>query len=141
MARPALPDDLPAEANQAYGCMTILLGVTVLTMVANLILSGNPSGALGLLLTAGAFSGTQALRQRARYGRPLAAVCAIVLIVVQLASLVLIIALASTVGGLAVVLSILLGLVTFGLAGGGLVLMFRPSVSEFLAATPRTPTP
>jgi hypothetical protein len=120
--------------NQAYGCWAILLGVTVLVMVANMALSGNPTGVLGLLLTAGGFSGAQALRQRTKYGRPLATVCGIVLIVVQLLSLVLILALSATVGAVAVILSVLIGLVTLALAGGGVYLMFRPSVTEFLAA-------
>ncbi|GAA1683617.1 hypothetical protein GCM10009765_36020 [Fodinicola feengrottensis] len=136
MARPVLPEDLPQEANQAYGCMAIALGLTALVMVVNLLLGGNPSGVLGLLLTLGTFSGTQALRRRARYGRTLATICGSVLVLIQLGTIVLIVALAATFGALAVILTTLIGLVIVALVVATLVFMFRPSVTAFLEATP-----
>lgn len=131
--RPALPEDLPEEATRAYVLWSVLLVLTAVVMLVNLFVSGNAVGALGLLLVAVGHSGVQGMRKRSGFGRPLATVCGIVLIVVQLGTLALVFAWAADFGPVAVLLSALIGLATIGLVIGSLVMMHRPSVSAFLA--------
>lgn len=133
----AAPAGVPKAAQNAFLCWTALAGLVLLSFVINLAMSigsgGTFSGFLGIALAAGAAFGAREMRAGKSSGRTIAAVCGGVLGAFQLLGLVLILGVASLIGGAVVVISVLLIGVALGLVVAGMVFMFKPEVSAYLA--------
>ncbi|MCW2632249.1 MAG: hypothetical protein JWR88_1211 [Pseudonocardia sp.] len=132
----AAPPGVPRAAQNAFLCWMALAALVLLSFVINLAVSigsgGTVSGFLGVALAAGAAFGAREMRAGKRSGRTIAAVCGGVLGVFQLLGLVLILGVASLIGGAVVLISLLLIAIALALVVAGMVFMFKPEVSAFL---------